>query len=106
MGWSSANDIFDPVADALIRHGASDELKLEVLTILISTLQDGDWDTEQESLSEYEDDPVIVEAFRRNGIVVHCTHEGGPNGDWWCELERCHDSDHEDYLGRTWSKDG
>jgi len=105
VGWNSANDIFDPVADALIEANVSDEIKTRILSILNSTLQDGDWHTEGESLGEYQDDPAIVQAFRQNGIVVHCSDEGGPNGDWWCEEERNHTTDHKDFLGRTWSRD-
>lgn len=67
MGWASAGSIFDPVAAALIEAGASDDLKRRVLGKLIETLQDGDWDTEDESLRQFRDDPVIVAEF-----VKHC----------------------------------
>jgi hypothetical protein len=58
MGWASAGEIFDPVAAALIEAGASDDLKRRVLGMLIDKLQDGDWDTEDESLSEFAHDQV------------------------------------------------
>jgi hypothetical protein len=105
MGWASAGNIFDPVADAMIRHGAPDELKTEVLSVLIKTLHDGDWDTDGESLGAYEDDPAIVEAFRRNGTVVACNEETiyEPDDDWIvCEEERGHVGRHKDWCGREW----
>ena len=102
MGWASGGDIFDPVADKLIDLGVEDQIKTQVLSTLIECLRNRDWDTEEESLGSYDDDPAIVEAFRRNGIVLRCAEEGGPDGDWWCEKVRHHASDHEDYLGRKW----
>ena len=102
MGWASAGQYFDAVAKALIDHGASDELKTEVCSVLIGALQSGDWDTERESLGEFQDDPAIVEAFRRHDVVVQCADETD-DGEW-CELELDHDGDHEDYLGKTWPR--
>lgn len=104
MGWNSANLIFDPVAKALIELKAPDELKTKVLGDLIGALQEGDWDTEDESLDEFEDDPAIVEAFRQHNVIIHCGAES-EDGEV-CEQERGHDSDpaseHKDYVGRTW----
>lgn len=68
MGWSSANEIFDPVARALIDTGADDTTKRKVLGDLISGLQDGDWDTEDESLERFLDDPAIVAAFHDHRV--------------------------------------
>lgn len=70
MGWNSANEIFDPVAQALIDLGASNDVKVGVLSPLIYRLQQEDWDTESESLEWFEDDPAIVEAFRLNGVSL------------------------------------
>lgn len=99
MGWASAGSIFDPVAQALIDAGATDELKTTVLGKLIKQLQNGDWDTEGESLDEFADDPAIVAAFRANGVVIHC---GDENDERWCENERDHKDDHRDWRGETW----
>lgn len=99
MGWASAGAIFDPVAQAMIELGAPDEMKIRVLGDLIGALQDGDWDTEGESLDEFQDDSAIVEAFRRHGVYVRCGELGS---DEWCELERDHAGDHADYAGRRW----
>lgn len=68
MGWASASRIFDPVAQGLIDAGASEEIKRRVLGDLIGTLQGEDWDTEDESLEEFKDDPVIVELFAEHGV--------------------------------------
>lgn len=70
MGWNSAGEIFDPVARKLIEIGASAEVTTEVLGELINALQEGDWDTEDESLYEFRDNPAIVEAFRQYGITL------------------------------------
>lgn len=68
MGWASAGEIFDPVAQALIDLGADEQTKRRVLGTLIDKLQDGDWDTEDESLAEFADDPVIVALFAERGV--------------------------------------
>jgi hypothetical protein len=68
MGWNSANRIFDPVARALVKAGADDDTKRTVLGDLIGELQDGDWDTEDESLEDFLDDPAIVAAFADKGV--------------------------------------
>lgn len=88
MGWASAGAIFDPVAKAMVELGAPDEMKTRVLSTLIGTLQDGDWDTEEESLGQFQHDPAIVEAFRQHGVIVRCG-ESCCNGGY-CELERGH----------------
>lgn len=75
MGWASAGDIFDPVARSLIDTGASDDVKRKVLGQLIAQLQDGDWDTEDESLGEFLDDPAIVAAFADHGITLDVEDE-------------------------------
>lgn len=97
MGWASAGAIFDPVAQALVDLEATDEMKIRVLGDLIGALQDGDWDTEDESLHEFSDDPAIVQAFRQHGITITCAAEGG-DGEW-CELERGHDGRCKDEAG-------
>ncbi|MFE1849907.1 hypothetical protein [Streptomyces sp. NPDC059489] len=68
MGWSSANGIFDPVARSLQNAGVDDATKRKVLGDLICGLQDGDWDTEDESLEEFLGDPAIVAAFHDRNV--------------------------------------
>jgi hypothetical protein len=70
MGWSSANQIFNPVARALIDAGADNATKRKVLGDLIAGLQEGDWDTEDESLEDFKDDPAIVAAFADNDVYL------------------------------------
>lgn len=70
MGWASASRTFDPVAQGLIDTGASEEIKRRVLGALIGTLQGEDWDTEDESLEEFRDDPVIVDLFAEHGVKL------------------------------------
>lgn len=50
MGWNTANDIFDPVAQTVIDSYMSHDDALRILVGLIRNLQDQDWDTEDESL--------------------------------------------------------
>jgi hypothetical protein len=105
MGWASAGAIFDPVARKLIELGAPDDLKTEVLAILIGELED--WDTRDESLEQFEDDEAIVEAFRRHGTVIGCRATGTVQDvRVWCVKERGHldgGSVHTDYCGREWN---
>lgn len=104
MGWASAGSIFDPIAQALIDHGVDDELKLLVCDTLIGVLQEGDWDTEGESLDQFAGDPVIVEAFRRHDIILTCWNEDRSDGHWHeCTLERLHPGDHSDGM-RNWPR--
>lgn len=70
MGWNSAGRIFDPVAQALIDCGADGPTKRKVLGDLIRELQEGDWDTEDESLEEFTHDPDIVAAFADRGVTL------------------------------------
>jgi hypothetical protein len=73
MGWSSGGEIFNQVARSLIDGGASDGIKKYVLSELIAALRQGDWDTEDESLEEFSDDPAVVDAFRLNGVTLSGT---------------------------------
>jgi hypothetical protein len=70
VGWASAGEIFDPVAKSLIDAEVSDEVIRRVLGRLIAQLQEGDWDTEDESLGEFRDKPAVVAAFADNGITL------------------------------------
>jgi hypothetical protein len=105
MGWNSAGEIFNPVAQALIDTNAPDDTKTRVLGDLIKQLQSGGWDTEDESLERFTHDPAVVEAFRRNGVYVHCDAYDQSN-DLDCNLETGHAGDHRDCRGATWSGTG
>jgi hypothetical protein len=67
MGWASAGDIFDPVAQALIDLGATEDMKRGVLGPLIEKLQAEDWDTCDESARRFADDEVIADLFAEAG---------------------------------------
>jgi hypothetical protein len=107
MGWNGGNEIFDPVARKLIELDASPEVITEMLAVLIGNMQQGDWDTEDESLAEFADNEAVVEAFRRNGVIVQCGEQGHTAGrERYCEREtgpRGHaDNQHEDWRHVTW----
>jgi hypothetical protein len=103
MGWASAGQIFNPVAQALIDCGASDEMKTTVLAKLINQLQEGDWDTADESLDEFKHDPAIVAAFRQNRVIIECgAGSGSADGSLDCVLEAGHTGEHRDFFGTTW----
>lgn len=101
MGWNSGNEVFDPVARKARELGLPDEQVTALLSTLIGALQDRDWDTEDESLEEFEDDAAIVEAFRQNGIYVRCNEEDADGMP--CELPIGHDpgQDHNDFQGAS-----
>jgi hypothetical protein len=105
MGWASAGGIFVPVARKLIKLDVSDHTRREVCSTLIATLQEGDWDTESESLAEFADDPAIVQAFRDHGVyLVVCDAERRDTRWRWCRLEDGHEADHDDGCGHTWPR--
>ena len=81
MGWNSAGDIFDPVARALIELGATDATKTRVLGDLIGALQNGDWDTEDESLEQFKNDPAIVAAFADHDVYLDNEDDEDDQGD-------------------------
>jgi len=69
MGYASAGHaIFNPVMRELIALNASDDVKTQMATRLIAVLQEEDWDTEDESLEEFANDPAIVLAFANAGF--------------------------------------
>lgn len=81
MSWFGANAVFNPVAKALQDSGADDTTKQKVLSGLIGGLQEGGWDTEDESLEKFLDDPAIVQAFADRNVHLDdrrcCLREPG-----------------------------
>lgn len=75
MGWASAGYIFDPVCKALQKSFMVPEARQKILVTLIKALQDGDWDTEDESLEQFAEDPVVVKAFQECGVYLWGTPE-------------------------------
>lgn len=101
MGWASGDEVFEPVARKLLDTCDDQVVITEVLAVLINGLQEHGWDTEGESLGEFQDDEAVVEAFRRCGIVIKCDAEVTAGGaSYWCERERGErghaDGQHED----------
>lgn len=74
MGWASASEIFNPVAQALIDLNASPAVKRRVLGTLLSKLRAEDWDTSDESLQAFRHDPTIVQIFYEEDPITL--------GDW------------------------
>lgn len=105
MGWAGGNEIFDPVARKAQELRLSARQRTELLAVLIYEMQMRDWDTEGESLGEFQGDEAVVEAFRQNQVIIRCgaqeTMEGG-----WCKRERGPrghaDGMHEDDRGTSW----
>jgi len=61
MGWASGVEIFDVVAGALL-DDKKEINKKKVLKSLINVLEDGDWDTQNDS--DYYDHPLVQEIFK------------------------------------------
>lgn len=63
MGWASAGQIFDRVAQGFIDAKAPPEIAAPVLKDLIDVLTDMDWDTVSESREEFIRHPWIEDVF-------------------------------------------
>jgi hypothetical protein len=63
MGWASAGEIFDSVAQGFIDGKVDQEIAKPVLAKLMGTLTDMDWDTESESRDEFQAVPWIEDVF-------------------------------------------
>lgn len=63
MGWSSGQDIFDPVVGIILTENIPTRLKSKLITTLIIELEDKDWDTQCESAYYY--DPLVKKAFKK-----------------------------------------
>lgn len=75
MGWNSANQIFDPVCDLVVSmvegNSLSEDQATSLLSTLIDKLQDGDWDTEDESLENYLNYAYVVNAFAERDVFTY-----------------------------------
>lgn len=78
MGWASGNEVFDPVARELQRLlGDQPQARQNIAAELIHALQQRGWDTEDESLGEFRNDPAIMAAFNQNQIYLE-VDDGAP----------------------------
>ncbi|MFF1701286.1 hypothetical protein [Streptomyces sp. NPDC058252] len=78
----------------------------KTLAKVIPNLRSEDWDTYDESLDVFSDDPAVVEAFRQNGIFLEYCEAEQPGSPRWedCRNEKGHDGDHR-YRNKTWPND-
>lgn len=90
MGWASAGEIFDPVCSLIVKgvegKAIAEDEATKVLKTLIAKLQDGDWDTEEESLAAFVDHSCVVAAFVAQGVEVQS----------WMDVEHVGDEDEEE----------
>lgn len=62
MGWCSGTEIFDKVAEKLIDMKLPEEQQTAILTVLIDTLEDADWDCQSDSA--YYGTPIMDSILR------------------------------------------
>lgn len=81
MGWSSGNEIFDPVCQEIVNQvekcdGLYSRDAKVILTILIDQLMCNDWDTVEGSLEKFKLYRFVVQAFKENGVEPYDEMEG------------------------------
>jgi hypothetical protein len=106
MGWGSAGRYFEIVADTLVEAEASDEIKYAVCLDLIESLLADDWDTWDESVEKYRDQPSILDAFRDNNCKLQCRSYKyfEDNSVSTCDEELGHAGEHLDgWSDKTWN---
>jgi hypothetical protein len=105
VSWRGGDAVLDPVVAAL--NGAPDDVKLRVCTALIASLLNMDWSPGSNcTVQEYEDDPIVLQAFRVNGHFLEYCHTKR-DGEAWplCILEKGHLGDHAGTRGERWPQD-
>lgn len=65
MGWCSATDIFDRVAQFVLKTNHTDDEKYEILYALAEELERHDWDCQGDS--DYFDEPIVRRVFKALG---------------------------------------
>lgn len=105
MGWAGGTEAFDHVADQLVREvslgNVTEGAAERIAKYLIQALQHRGWDTEGESLGEYQHLPWMVDAFKFNEVYLSCevTAELDTVDNWVlvaCSLPRGHLINHYD----------
>ena len=67
MGWASGSNIAEPLIKAIKKEKALDDTaKMRLYKVLLSALQDGDWDTEHEMAGLC---PVFDKLLKRKGLI-------------------------------------
>lgn len=105
MSWTGGDAVLDPVVIAL--NGAPDNVKLRVCSVLIRALLGMDWSPGSNcTVQEYEDDPIVLQAFRVNDHFLEYCH-AKRNGEAWplCILEKGHLDDHQGSRGERWPQE-
>jgi len=83
MGWSSGGDIFAPVARKMFSVHVSPWRMVGVLLELHDQLHNQDWDTCDDMLQEFPDDPIIRSVLFMGGCIPCRCWE--PGKDHKCE---------------------
>lgn len=61
MGFCSGTDLFDPMVKFILNSSQSEDEKVEAIKVLITALEDMDWDCQYDSA--YIDNPIVDKAF-------------------------------------------
>lgn len=70
MGWAGGSSIFEPVADAVVSSSGMDgETRRRILVALIQALRYSDWDTVDDVIGGYTDNPDVMAAFAECGLT-------------------------------------
>lgn len=106
MGWAGGGDVVEPVLVLMLGMVENDDIHPmdaeSILHALIRSCQGRDWDTEEETLGEYQDVPWVVSAFWAAGVYLPCGAETDAEGlqgqtiYLTCDLPRGHTVDHRD----------
>lgn len=82
MGWSSANAYFDVVVQELEIANVPEEAQFSILKSLAAELRAGDWDTLDESLEAFPDNPAVRRVMAEYDIRLPCTCKCCEHGDY------------------------
>lgn len=63
MGWCSGTSIFDNMTKFVLESDYSDQIKEDLIFTLADTLEDEDWDCQDDS--RYYSDPIVTRVMRR-----------------------------------------
>jgi hypothetical protein len=70
MGWARGTEVFEQVATTVVaelEEGLTEGAGTRILVALIRALSERGWDTQDESLTEFEGYEFIREAFKATG---------------------------------------
>lgn len=108
MGWASGGEVVEPVLVLMLGMVENDDIHPmdaeSILHALIRSCQGRDWDTEEETLGEYQNVPWVVSAFRAAEVYLPCLATAALEAVDYCGgivqvecgLPRDHTADHFD----------